>query len=90
MTEKIQHRTLDYIFCDEFTILRDLQYKATQATYGSADSEGKHMIILTLFQTVPILRAGISSEEARGQARAANQRAIRQRSRGTRDFSGLQ
>ena len=42
MTEKIQHLTLDYILCDEFTLLRDLQYKVTQAKYGSADFEGKY------------------------------------------------
>ena len=43
MTEKIQHLTLDYILCDEFTLLRDLQYKVTQAKYGSADFEGKYL-----------------------------------------------
>ena len=48
VTEKIQHLTLDYILCDEFTTLRDLQYKATQATYGSADSEGKYENLLRL------------------------------------------
>ena len=35
VTEKIQHLTLDYILCDEFTLLRDLQYKVTQTKYGS-------------------------------------------------------
>ena len=35
VTEKIQHLTLDFFLCDEFTLLRDLQYKVNQTKYGS-------------------------------------------------------
>ena len=45
MTDKIQHLTLDYILFDEFTLLRDLQYKVTQTKYGSADFEGKLLLL---------------------------------------------
>ena len=40
-TEKIQKFTLEYILCDDFTLLKDLQYKAKKAQYGGNEYEGK-------------------------------------------------
>ena len=40
-TEKIQKFTLEYILCDDVTILKDLQYKAKKAQYGGNEYEGK-------------------------------------------------
>ena len=39
VTEKIQKFTLDYMFCDDFTLLRDLKYKAKQVKYPSYESQ---------------------------------------------------
>ena len=47
MTEKIQQFTLEYILCDDFTILKDLQYKSKQAAmyqYGGKEFEGENGI----------------------------------------------
>ena len=40
VTEKIQQFTLEYILCQDFTLLKDLQYNVKQAQYGSHEYEG--------------------------------------------------